>query len=131
MLFFLSFNNGYVLILGEYQGMVACCDLVSILKLKPWQAVRSHLKRFHLRSIRNLQYIPHNWFIWRVYSKFGCVMVQWFFLIYRTLCTELKNSSRELRVNYYTYIHGNVILLTTLISLKKKQITDHFLPGEF
>ena len=33
--------------------------------------------------------------------------------------------------NYYTYIHGNVILLTTLISLKKKHLIDHFLPGKF
>ena len=52
VVFFLSFNNGYVLILGEYQGMVACCDPVSILKLKPRQAVRSHFKRFHLRLPR-------------------------------------------------------------------------------
>ena len=34
MLFFLSFDIGYVLILNEYLGMVACCDLVSSPQLK-------------------------------------------------------------------------------------------------
>ena len=33
MLFFVSFDIGYVHILSEYLGMVACCDLVSVPQL--------------------------------------------------------------------------------------------------
>ena len=64
MVFFLSFNNGYVLILGEYQDMVACCDLVSILKLKPRQAVRSHLKRiiYYFQDNKLVQLDRDNYF---------------------------------------------------------------------
>ena len=52
MLFFLSFDIGYVLILNEYLGMVVCCDLVSSPQLKmstdrtetgSWQLLNTYL----------------------------------------------------------------------------------------
>ena len=53
-------------------------------------ALHSSHKTGRKNSIRNLQYIPRTWLIWLMYSKFGYVMVHWFFLIYRTLCAELS-----------------------------------------
>ena len=69
--------------------------IIAKIQLKTvWHALRSGLKTGRKNSVRNLQYIPRTWFIWRMYSKFGCVMGSVILSGYKTLCAEPKGSCR-------------------------------------